>query len=210
MWLIDGLPLHPLVVHAPVVLVPMLAAGLVLFLASPRSRSLVSLVLAALAAGAAVTAVLAVASGQQLAEELRLGDRVATHESRGGVVRLLCIVLAVGTGLVASWQRSAQPHVRQHAARWLGGSLVPSAPPAGPASVAIRSFTFEPATVTVAAGQSVVWSNEDPAPHTASGDGFDTGSLARNASSTIRFDRRGRFDYICDIHPAMTGTVVVQ
>ncbi|WP_339749636.1 cupredoxin family copper-binding protein [uncultured Maricaulis sp.] len=79
------------------------------------------------------------------------------------------------------------------------------------AQVMIRRFNFEPALVTIRAGDSVEWINADLAPHTATGlaDDWDTGSMARNASSRIRFDVEGRYSYRCVFHPNMTGEVLV-
>tara|TARA_R110002073_G_scaffold120601_1_gene262622 strand:- start:1140 stop:1508 length:369 start_codon:yes stop_codon:yes gene_type:complete len=77
--------------------------------------------------------------------------------------------------------------------------------------VMIRQFNFEPALVTIRAGDSVEWINTDIAPHTATGmaDDWDTGSMARNASSRVRFDVAGRYSYRCVFHPHMTGEVLV-
>jgi hypothetical protein len=60
-------------------------------------------------------------------------------------------------------------------------------------------------------GDSVTWTNRDSAAHTAtaSGGGFNTGTLKQGQSATHRFTTAGRFAYICAIHPNMKGTVVV-
>lgn len=101
----------------------------------------------------------------------------------------------------------------------LGLVLVLAGPAAGAlaadgelvANVMTRRFIFEPALVTIRAGDSVEWINADFAPHTATGlaDDWDTGSMARNASSRIRFDVEGRYSYRCVFHPHMTGEVLV-
>jgi plastocyanin len=90
---------------------------------------------------------------------------------------------------------------------------------AGAASVAaadedveIVGFAFSPQEVTVAVGDSVTWTNDDAAAHTASADdgAWNTSSIATGASGSITFSTAGTFPYHCDIHPTMTGTVVVQ
>jgi plastocyanin len=96
---------------------------------------------------------------------------------------------------------------------------VPTAPPATPppqppdasgsGAVGISAFSFAPVEITVAAGSEVVWTNQDPASHTATGDGFDTGAVPPGGSGRARFDAAGRFEYHCTIHPGMTGAVVV-
>jgi plastocyanin len=78
-------------------------------------------------------------------------------------------------------------------------------------SVTIASFAFTPATVTISVGDSVTWTNQDGTAHTATASGtFDSGNLAGGASYTATFSTAGTFDYLCSIHPSMTGRVVVQ
>jgi plastocyanin len=77
--------------------------------------------------------------------------------------------------------------------------------------VSIHGFAFDPATITVAVGDSVTWTNGDPTAHTATGDGgaFDAGTVAAGASKTVVFSIAGTYPYHCAIHPSMTATVVV-
>lgn len=77
--------------------------------------------------------------------------------------------------------------------------------------VAISGFSFSPRTVTVGVGDSVTWTNSDAQTHTAtSGTAWDTGDIGNGESASITFRRAGTYDYICAIHPTMTGTVVVR
>ena len=80
----------------------------------------------------------------------------------------------------------------------------------GSASVSMVDFAFSPASVTVDVGDSVTWSNDGEEPHTATGSGFDTGTVAPGASASATFSTAGSFSYICEIHPFMKGTVVVD
>jgi plastocyanin len=90
----------------------------------------------------------------------------------------------------------------------------PKARAAGSKSVTIKNFEFGPKTVTVSKGDTVTWTNQDSAPHTATKTGgsgaFDTGNLKKGQSGTHKFDSTGSFAYICAIHPNMKGTVVVK
>jgi plastocyanin len=94
----------------------------------------------------------------------------------------------------------------------------PQATSAGPsaATVDIKAFAFGPASVTITKGQSVKWTNSDGTPHTVSSgtpptkDGKFDREIANAGSATITFDTAGTFTYFCNIHPAMTGTVVVN
>lgn len=76
--------------------------------------------------------------------------------------------------------------------------------------VAISGFSYSPATVTVTVGDTVTWTNSDAQAHTATGDGWNTGDLGNGDSGSITFQTAGTFDYMCGIHPAMRGTVVVR
>jgi plastocyanin len=80
------------------------------------------------------------------------------------------------------------------------------------ATVEIADFTFSPGQITVTAGTTVTWVNNDSAPHTATGDGgeFDTGTINSGGSASITFNTAGTFTYHCEIHPNMTATIVVQ
>jgi len=86
----------------------------------------------------------------------------------------------------------------------------PGAPQGGNA-VSINNFKFDPATLTVPVGATVTWTNQDEEPHTiAAKDGsFHSPGLDTHRSYSFTFSAPGTFDYICSIHPFMTGTVVV-
>jgi plastocyanin len=85
-------------------------------------------------------------------------------------------------------------------------------PAADGAAVAIEGFAFSPATVTAQVGQPVAWENHDPADHTVTAEdgSFDSGTMAAGAAFETTFDSPGEYRYICALHPAMTGTVVVE
>lgn len=84
--------------------------------------------------------------------------------------------------------------------------------PATPsATVSIENFAFSPATVNIKVGQSVMWTNKDSAPHTATelGNLFDSGSLATNQSFSFTFHTAGTYTYHCLIHSMMANATVV-
>jgi len=89
-----------------------------------------------------------------------------------------------------------------------------SAPPAGAtAAIRIAGFAFGPPALTVAAGSTVTWTNDDDAPHTVAWDDGTaaSGSLAKGGAPYSRtFDTPGTFAYACGIHPAMKGSVTVE
>lgn len=403
MRLVDGLPLHPLIVHLPVVVIPLVATGLGVYALVPRWRRPLGFVLAALALAAAGASILAVWSGGQLSEALHHGEEVESHAELGQRTRAYAVVLAgaiaalvvyerrakvatrvagvaaaatvvaIGstvavamtghTGAKLAWQeemaalprvpasdgapareasqlaatsrpvapvdpaapavppgesaaaepgvdvtlgewalvsslveappgevtfrfrnRGTVPHalrirsagsgknrlewrspvvgpgedgtitaalpagsfeldcpvedghgehdalgmettftVRPGAAPVTAPTTAPAPPPGGSvpsrpspapspsgAIVDITGFAFVPAELRVARGATVRWRNADPAPHTATGDGWDTGRLRSGQDGSVTFDQAGTFSYLCVIHPAMTGTVTVS
>jgi len=80
------------------------------------------------------------------------------------------------------------------------------------AKISIANFAFAPPEITVAAGQSVTWSNDDGAPHGLMyKDGAKgTDLLLPGASFSRSFDKPGTYDYACSVHPYMTGKVLVH
>ena len=79
------------------------------------------------------------------------------------------------------------------------------------ARVDIRAFAFEPAQLTIRAGESVEWINHDFAPHTATDDegDWDTGELEKAQTATLRFDTPGIYPYFCAYHPHMRAEITV-
>lgn len=104
--------------------------------------------------------------------------------------RVAAIVLCIGT-----WAAFAPP---AEAKTW---------------TVKIADMRFDPATVTVAPGDTVVWVNEDLVPHTATSAAagrFDSHAIAPGASWRYRVTALGRYAYACTFHPTMQGTLIVK
>ena len=76
--------------------------------------------------------------------------------------------------------------------------------------VVIKSFKFSPAKLSISAGDTVVFENQDDAPHTGTGKGFDTGRLNRGESGQVTISERGTYNYVCKFHPRMKGQIVVS
>ena len=71
---------------------------------------------------------------------------------------------------------------------------------------------FSPSTVTIAAGGSVTFRNDDDRAHTvtANDGAFNSGTIGEGGSWKRTFKEAGTFSYLCAIHPEMTGKVVVK
>jgi len=83
--------------------------------------------------------------------------------------------------------------------------------------VRIADFAYAPAATTVPAGTTITFTNTDSAPHTATSgpsptaDGvFDTGTLKKGRSKTVKVTKPGTFAYYCAIHPFMKATLTVK
>lgn len=87
--------------------------------------------------------------------------------------------------------------------------LAPETAKAARSTVDIAGFAFKPATLRTTAGTLVTWRNSDAAPHTATGKPFSSPQLGRGATFRFRFGRAGTYSYLCAVHPAMRGKVVV-
>ncbi len=120
---------------------------------------------------------------------------------------LLALVLPV-VGACSSNDNAGTASTPQVTAALSATTSVPAS--TDEAAVGIADFKFMPPDVEVPIGGSVVWTNNDKQPHTATSAGsFDAGAIQPGASATVAFRTAGTFTYICSFHPFMTGTVTV-
>ena len=82
----------------------------------------------------------------------------------------------------------------------------------GSVTLTAAEFEFDPATLTAAAGDTIEFTNEDDAPHTFTAEdaGIDEEVDAKGSTTIDLADvEPGTYDYVCTIHPDMTGTLEV-
>jgi plastocyanin len=98
-------------------------------------------------------------------------------------------------------------------------ATAPSSAAGGGAAVKVsmKNIAFNPKTVTVSKGGTVEWTNDDSVNHDVTkkgGPGPDfssgKGNLASGATYKQTFNTPGTIQYVCTIHPGMTGTIVVK
>jgi amicyanin len=86
--------------------------------------------------------------------------------------------------------------------------------PKPPQAVAIDidNFKFGVASLEVAVGTTVTWTNRDDVPHTVTSSTkvFKSPPLDTGETFTYTFKQAGTFEYYCALHPHMTGKVVVK
>ena len=77
--------------------------------------------------------------------------------------------------------------------------------------VVMQAVQFAPATLKVKRGDTVIWTNRDPFPHTATAAGiFDSKPVDEGRTFRWRADRAGTIAYVCSLHPTMRGTLEVE
>lgn len=76
----------------------------------------------------------------------------------------------------------------------------------------ISAFKFAPSAITVSAGDSVVWINDDAFVHTSTADSgaWSSPELAKGGRYALAAPSPGRYTYHCAAHPGMTAVLEVR
>lgn len=136
-------------------------------------------------------------------------SKLLTDRAKVIPVLVVAVVIAVGATLVILLTGGSTG----------GGSPAPAAATTAgggrgkKVTVDISMFAFRPATLTIAAGTTVAFTNEDTTEHTATADNgttFDTGAIQDGQTKTVTFGKPGTYSYKCSFHPFMTGTIIVK
>lgn len=79
-------------------------------------------------------------------------------------------------------------------------------------SVTMQNMSFSITSLTVKAGTTVTWTNNDNTTHTvtADNDSFNSGDIKEGYSFTKTFNAQGTFPYHCTYHSTMKATVIVN
>ena len=94
----------------------------------------------------------------------------------------------------------------------LGLTLSAAEPAVKPTThtVVMEAVKFQPAVLEVRAGDTVVWVNKDPFPHTVTSPSFDSKIIFADKSWRYVAKKRGDFPYACTLHPTMKGQLRVK
>lgn len=81
--------------------------------------------------------------------------------------------------------------------------------------VVARDTLFVPQEISVPAGGTITWTNEDPIAHNVTkesgpGPDFASDTMMKGDTFTQKFDAPGTIGYVCTIHPQQTGTITVE
>ena len=95
---------------------------------------------------------------------------------------------------------------------WSGGVAFPDQRAPQTHTVTIADMRFQPEMLTVAAGDTVVWVNNDLVPHTATSEagGFDSKTIPADKSWRYTVRTKGDLVYLCTFHPSMKATLRVK
>jgi plastocyanin len=93
------------------------------------------------------------------------------------------------------------------------GGASSEACPSGSVQIAMKDIKFDPEDATAKVGQEVCWFNEDTIDHNAVDEEtgkFKSELFGKDQTFTATIDTAGTIDYVCTVHPAMTGTLTVE
>ena len=96
---------------------------------------------------------------------------------------------------------------------WLAATPAIAAGAAKPVThtVVIDGTRYVPDTLTVRRGDTVIWVNKDPFPHTVTAKGtFDSRDMAAGKSWKWTARSAGEYAYTCTLHPNMNGMLKVE
>ncbi len=114
--------------------------------------------------------------------------------------------VANGSSTITATSGSADDDVQLTVATGGGG------PPVAATVTATTTNQFVPAEVTIADNGQVTWTFEGVTHNVKFGGAAGAPADIGNSTSTTvsrTFNNPGEYDYICDLHPGMSGTVVV-
>jgi plastocyanin len=140
----------------------------------------------------------------------------STQRSPRAPVLLLGLVVVV-LALASCSTSAAQQPAAQPAAASAAAPTAAAAPAGGQSiTISVKNYAFNPKELTVSAGTTVVWHNDDSVRHTVTSDtGLFDGNLPGGADFQFTFSQPGTYPYYCKPHggpgeQGMSGVIVVK
>jgi plastocyanin len=131
----------------------------------------------------------------------------------------LMTAVALGTGVAVAQAGSTLAAVHAGSPGAQSGVVIVAqaatptpAPAPSPVSIIhIKNFAYVPDSVTIPAGSTVKFVEEDEVPHTvtASDGSFDSGNLNQKQTWTHLFAKPGAYAYYCAYHTYMKGKIII-
>jgi len=122
---------------------------------------------------------------------------------------IVLVVLVIGIALAGCTGYQQSP----------GPATTPQTQVPGSNTVTIQNFAFNPPTLSISPGTTVIWVNKDTVDHevindasgsSAEGAIFRSPVIPKDGSYSFTFTSLGTYPYHCSIHPSMKGTITVQ
>ena len=85
--------------------------------------------------------------------------------------------------------------------------------PSGSVVISMDDLKFDPEDATADAGQEVCWVNEETIDHNAVDEEtgkFRSELFGKDETFTTTIDEPGTINYVCTVHPGMTGTLTIN
>ena len=127
------------------------------------------------------------------------------------------LVAACSSGAASSAPSAAPPAASEAApsvaaSAPAAGAACSKSPAAGAVAVTIKGFAFNPADISAQVGQTVTFTNDDSAPHTATLDdgSCTTPNISTGKSDGLMFTAAGTYPFHCNVHPAMKGKITIS
>jgi Plastocyanin len=77
--------------------------------------------------------------------------------------------------------------------------------------VIISGMGFSPATITIAAGTTITWTNKDEVVNIVTSEtGLFNGVISSNETYSYMFSTAGNYQYFNRVHPSITGNIIVN
>ena len=134
-----------------------------------------------------------------------------------GVVGFIFVKVRFSSNVTTSTQKPAvevtpSPTIQEKVASPSAVTTPEATPSAQRVEVIISKLSFQPASIIVGKGSTIVWRNQDTVSHTVTaGDGsFNSGTIVAGDTFVQRFDKVKTYTYSCSIHPEMKGTIIVK
>lgn len=154
---ITGLPAHPLLVHLPIVAIPLAAILVLLFALKPSWRSMLDYFLIAMGGAVGLGVVLAASSGESLDEKTDESAALSAHTALGDQMQTIGVIFGlalIALGLYHLITRKTIYRVRDSVARPLLTAIMVG-------TIVIASVAVVWDVRTGHSGAKSAWGNED-------------------------------------------------
>lgn len=86
-------------------------------------------------------------------------------------------------------------------------------PETAPGEVVMKGIMFKPKEITVKVGDTITWRNDDPVDHDVTDTAtskFKSETMGEGDTFEYTAEEAGTIEYVCTIHPGMTGSITVE